>query len=448
MNAKLGFAAFAIATAATAAAGSWSVSRAIIGEAESPQVVSVPLDDAVFALAQDALADVRVLDAGGREVPRVIQPTRDFAFERRDTVRTARLEQVEPLPDGGLAVVCKLDGTNRVSLTKMAVRTPLRNYEQTVTVHVMGPDGAWTPVKAAEPLFDYSRFADVKKETVDLPWLTNSVFKLVIGQADDAVFSAYTSMSEESGGDAAVRSVVKRYEVERRPFRIDAVEFWDAREVAVARPRLERVAVGAAQVSVQTEEKTTALVVPAGRHPVVGVALAPEQDNFERRVFVEVPAPGGWRTIAQGVVSRIRLPGMVPQDRLDVRFPEIRAERLRIKIANDDNPPLTFGEGGVTLVRPAYAVAFIAEKGQRYRLVYGSPSPMRPPVYERGVVHYLDQGKAAATWTLADAPDGPVAYGASVRVWQFLARNALTLISLFVMVVLGLLILRAVKTAK
>ena len=292
MNAKLGFAAFAIATAATAAAGSWCVSRAIVGEAESPQVVSVPLDDAVFALAQDALADVRVLDAGGREVPRVVQPVR---------------------------------------------------------------------------------------------------------------------------------------------------------EVPVARPCLERVAVEAAQVAVRTEEKTTTLTVPAGRHPVVGVALAPEQENFERRVSVEAPAPGGWRTLAQGVVSRVRLPDMVPQDSLDARFPEIRAERLRIQIANDDNPPLTFGEGGVTLVRPAYAVAFIAEKWQRYRLVYGNPSPMSPPVYERGVVHYLDQGRAAATWTLAAPPDGPVAYSASVRAWQFLARHALTLTSLFVMVALGLLILRAVK---
>ncbi len=449
MNLKLWRAVFAIAaTAATGAAGAWTVSREIVGEAASTQVVAVPLDDAVFAVAQDALADVRVLDAGGREVPRVIQPARDFTFERRDTPRMARLEQVEPLPDGGLAVVCKLDGTNRVSLTKMAVHTPLRNYEQTVTIQVMGPDGAWIPAKAAEPLFDYSRFADVKKEAVDLPGLTNRVFKLLIDKADDAIFSAYTSMSEETGGDKAVRSVVKRYDVERRPFRIDAVEFWEAHEVAVAHPRLQRIAIDAAQVSAQTVEKTTTLIVPAGRHPVVGVALAPEQQNFERRVSVEVPAPGGWRMIAQGVVARVRLPGMPDQDRRNVSLPEVRAEQLRMTIANDDNPPLTFGEGGVTLVRPAYALAFIAEKGERYRLVYGDPSPVRPPVYERGVVTYLDQGRTAATWMLADAPDGPVAYGAFVRIRQFLASHALTLISLLVMLVLGLLILRAAKTER
>ena len=69
MNLKLWCAALAFATAATvatAALDGWIASREIVGEAESTQVVSVPLDDAVFALAQDVLADVRVLDAGGR----------------------------------------------------------------------------------------------------------------------------------------------------------------------------------------------------------------------------------------------------------------------------------------------------------------------------------------------------------------------------------------------
>jgi hypothetical protein len=450
MNKTLRLTAVAIATAAAplapALANVWTVTRDIIGDAESTQVVSVPLDDAVFALAQDRCADVRVQDADGREIPRVIQPTRDFTFEPVSTMLQTRLEQVEPLADGGLAVVCKLDGTNAVSLTKMAIRTPLRNFEQTVTLQVMDAAGAWVPVKPAEPLFDYSRFADVKKDTVDLPGLTNRLFKIVIGKADDSVFSTYTSMSEESGADKTVRSTIKRYAVERRPFRIDGVNVWETRNVPSSRPRLDKVAVTADQLAVQTEGKTTTLTVPAGRHPLTGVVIRPEQENFERRVSIEAPAPGGWRTLANGAIQRVRLPGVPAREQLDVGFPEAREERLQIKIANDDNPPLTFGDNAVTLVRPAYAVSFIAEPGQRYRLVYGNPSPLAPPVYESGVVRYLNEGRSAASWALEAAPDAPAAYSAAVKARQFLARHALLLVSIIVMAVLGLLILRAAKT--
>lgn len=131
---------------------------------------------------------MRVLDGAGREVPRVLQAERDYVFEERHTPRVAKIKRLEQLPGGGLAVVCEIERTNAVSLTQVMVRTPLRNYEQTVMVCVPGPGNTWRQVRAAEPLFDYSRFADVKKETIDLPGLTNRMFKLVIGQADDKVF--------------------------------------------------------------------------------------------------------------------------------------------------------------------------------------------------------------------------------------------------------------------
>ncbi len=95
-------------------------------------------------------------------------------------------------------------------------------------------------------------------------------------------------------------------------------------------------------------------------------------------------------------------------------------------------------------MRP-YAVAFIAEKGRRYRLVYGDPSITSAPIYEQRLVKYLNEGRDALQWSLTDAETGAVSYGASVRARQFLARHGMLLISLLVMVALGLLILRAAK---
>ena len=434
-----------VCAAVAVGAGEWRVARDIAGQTETTAVVSVTLDAHVFENSQPQLADVRVLDRAGREVPHVILPERDYVFEQRYTPRGATLKSLEQLPEGGLAVVCEIGRTNAVSLSQVTLHTPLRNYEQTVTVYIQDGKGGWQPVKGAEPLFDYSRFADVKKETVDLPLLTNRLFRLVIGQADDKAFSSYTSVTEESDGGQKVQRQFRRYHVERRPFRIDAVTFRDTEQVAVAKPKQERVAVLNPEVKEEADRKTTTLTFPAGRYPVVGVTLVPGQQNFERKVTVECPGAGGWRVLATGVLSRSHLPGMTPSDHVEVGFNEVRNERLRVQIRNDDNPPLTFGKNGVTLVRQVYRAAFIAEKGERYRFVYGNPEVQAPPVYEQGVMAYLNRGQKTLMWKLSPAPSGAVTYGVTVRVRQFLVKHGMLLLSAVVMAALGLLILRAVR---
>ena len=432
--------------AAASAAGEWRVERELSGAAETAVAVAVALDAHVYANSLPDLADVRVLNQAGREVPRVILPERDYTFEERHTPRAARITRLDPLAKGGLAVECELERTNAVSLTQVRLSTPLRNYEQTVTVFVPEPEGAWRPLKAAEPLFDYSRYADVSKATVDLPAVTNRQFRLVIGQADDQVFSSYTSLTEEHAGGQTTQRLFKRYSVESRPFRIDAVSFRDTEWLAVPNTkREERVAARGVAVEEDAGQKATLLTFEAGRAPVIGIAVAPEQQNFERRVTVEAPAPGGWQKIREGRVMRSRLPGVAPEERLEVALDETRAERLRVRIHNDDNPPLTFGDGGLSLVLHRYCVAFIAEKGERYRLVYGNPEVQAAPVYEQGVTAYLGRGQKAAEWALAPAPEGAVTYGAAVRVKKVLTRYGMSLLSVLVMAALGVFILRAVR---
>lgn len=71
----------------------------------------------------------------------------------------------------------------------------------------------------------------------------------------------------------------KRYSVERRPFRIDAVIFSDTERVAVEKERRERVARDVA-VTEDAEHKTTVLTIRTERCPVVGIAFVPEQQEL------------------------------------------------------------------------------------------------------------------------------------------------------------------------
>lgn len=428
-----------------AAADGARMTRAIQGEAAATAVVAVPLDDSVFTHTQPQWADLRVTEVGGRDIPRAVEPERAYRFEERHVERPAVLKSVEPLTDGGLAVVCELEGTNALTLTRLTVRTPLRDYEQSVTVAIQGADGAWVPLRAAEPLFDYSRYADVKKESVTLPNLTNRLFKLVIARADDTVFSTYASMTEERAAAETRQRTFKRYSVEQRPFRMDAVLFRDTRRVAVAgSPRIERLAVPAFTVEEQRERKQTVLTVEAARWPLTGLELLPDQQNFDRRVTVSCDAPGGWRELAAGRLTRVRLPDTVPVEQCEIALPETRAARLRVVIENHDNPPLTFAPESVRALRQAHRALFIAEPGVRYALVYGEPEPVAAPVYEQSVLNYLRGGHQAEVWPAAAAPDGSLRVGIAIRARRFFARHGLLLVSLAVMAALALLILRAV----
>lgn len=287
--------------AGTACAGEWCVVRPITGDAvERATVVAVKVDEHVFANSLPDLADVRVLDAQNREVPRVMQPECDYAFEPRHTPREARIKSLEQVPARGV------------------------------------------------------------------------------------------------------------------------------------------------EVSEDAEDKVTVLTFDTGRQPVIGVTLDPAEQNFERGVTVECSASGGWRNVAKGRVVRSLLPGVTRQE-TGIVFPETRAERLRVRVSNDDNPPLTFGAGRVTVQRQAYGAVFIAEKGQSYRLVYGNPEVKTSPVYEQGVTAYLRGGQKAIEWRLTSAPEGTVTYGTAVRARQFLAKHGMILLSVLVMAVLGLLIGRAIR---
>ena len=433
-------------TAMNLAAGEWHVTREIIGEADATTVAAVTLDDHVFANSQPAWADVRVIDGSGQEVPYGILPEQAYGFEDRHIWHKARLKNLEQLPDGGLAVICEIEHADVISLTQVTVHTSLRDYEQTLTVFVQGPDDGWMPVLEAEPLFDYSRYANVRKESAELPSLTNRIFKLVIGKADDKVFSNYISLNEEYSGTETTPRVLQRYSVQNRPFRIDSVSFRDTEQVAVAdSPQTKRVVVPELTTTEDRAHKRTTLTMATGQRPLTGLVFDPDQQNFARNAEIEYFEQGDWRVFARGRLMRSRLPGMPPVDQLEIKFPEKRAEQLRVQVYDDDNPPLTFGQNGVTLVHLAYRVMFIAEKDERYQLKYGNPEITSAPVYENNVLAYLNSGQKATAWTLTAAIEGAVAYGTTVQTKRFFIDHGMLLISLVVMGTLGMLIVRAVR---
>ena len=110
-------------------------------------VAAFRLDADVYAAAAADLADLRILDAAGTEVPCVI---RTVTTERRRSVRrTARAEkpEVRPLADGGLEIVVTIDPRRHpVAPAGFTLATALENFEHRVSVSWAAAGDEWQPL--------------------------------------------------------------------------------------------------------------------------------------------------------------------------------------------------------------------------------------------------------------------------------------------------------------
>jgi len=444
----LALATVCVSLAASASGG--SLRREIIGQSSNGAiVVSVELDSHIFNHTQTGWADLRVIEReSGSEVPRLVEPLRSFEQISNDVRRSVVIRQIEQLPEGGLSASCRCAGDRNDSLRALTIETPLTDYEQSVQVLLQDESGIWQSHGPVQLIYDYSRYADVRKNRIDFPAFTNKNFKLVFGKADDQLFSRQLTITEEHDATATKEREIKRYQVEERPFRIDRIIGYD-KKLSMAQGQIMTTELPLPQFSSKTSSRKgeTHLTIDTCRWPLVALRVAPVQQNFERSVILAKPAATGWETITRGKISQIRLPGMAGHDARTIAFGETRADKLRLTIENHDNPPLTFKPESLSARRIRYQMLFIAEPGCEYSLCYRHPEPQPMPRYEENILLYLREGRSAVTWKLGAAPSVS-AVSLWLRLRYFVVGHAMLLASLAIMVVLALLLVQAARKMK
>ena len=81
------------------------------------------------------------------------------------------------------------------------------------------------------------------------------------------------------------------------------------------------------------------------------------------------------RHVGSDTISAVHFRGFT-QEKLAISFPEQRQAEYRIRIDNEDNPPLTITK--ITAEGNAYQLKFIADGRAPYRLYYGSTTAETP----------------------------------------------------------------------
>jgi hypothetical protein len=290
--------------------------------------VRIEPDGGLFEHARLGFQDLRVLDAGGDQVPWRTQPPPTAGAH----------EHVVPLNSGqqGPFAVALLDlGPRRAIRDRLELDIPDQEFVGSVVV--FGAD------RRAGPFTRLSETGIYAVQGAQPARSTAAVFP-----ATDFRYLRLRARGVSQIDGAAVSGTQDRLPSVRRPH----------------------------ELSVQTTGSRTTVMLDFGYRnmPVDEVLLTAATPRYDRPAVVDASNNGSaWRNVTYARFSRYE--GSPPAP-LNVG---VRARYVRIRIDNGDDPPLS----GIRVAASSRSHALVLEGGHRapYRLLYGNPT-VRAPEYE------------------------------------------------------------------
>ena len=372
-------------------------------ELSDESLIAIPLDADIYDATQDDLDDVRLLSSDGETVP--------FLLRKRQTTRDrvdrsnwpARDPSIRRLDGGGLQITITLAEDDPLP-TGLRLVTPLRNFEQRIRVE-SSPDGAaWQPAGAETVIFDYSQYMDVRSDEVELPSTNDRHFRITIDDVTSELESQLIELSRQLQGDKE-SGRMERFTVERRPLRIDRIEF--IRTVSRAQAtgdERDEYPVDGIDVVATSEDNETIVTIGTRREPLTSFTIVTPSRNFSRSARVQVEHADGvireWRTIGHGTLSQLDFAGRHREQR-KIMFPETRQQRYRLVISNRDSPPLQID--GVVAEGAVYEVVAFAGPDAAYSLAYGDVHAEAPHYDVAALTTLLGSGVQPLTAQLGPA---------------------------------------------
>jgi hypothetical protein len=338
---------------------------------DTEELFSVPFASDVYAATRDGFPDVRVLDSDDQLVPFLIRRVTEARTELVRRSWTVSNPSLKPQPANGLEIRVTLKPEDPQP-TGIRIVTPLDNFEQEIRVFAT-VNGSETTLVDGTFIFDYSRFMDVRRTEISFPASAARDFRILVAALTSDQESQLQELTRSIQSDSAV-SRTERTTIERRPFRIDRIEFWSEQtEQRLGADRIQPWPVTDLQVTQDEEHNQTVAAFRTQRAPLTSLKIRTPTRNFNRGVLVQVPADDQkaeqWRTIAESTISNFLLRD-VHEEHLTISLPESRTDQMRVVIANGDSRELTID--GIEASGYQDEVVFLRPPNVDCRLVYGS----------------------------------------------------------------------------
>jgi len=352
------------------------------------ELLTVPLDNRVYAATRDGFPDLRLVDQDGIETPYLLERA---AGTRSVTSRLgckSKLLSLKKKTGKTIEIVLGLDQAAE-SAGGLTVFTPLTNFEH--RVQILGSDNGrnWFPLVKDAQIFDYSSYLPVSNRDINLPANRYRQFKVVIEEALQTREAELLELTRTLQGKKVVERS-ERVDLHRIPLQIERIEFWrNQTDVLAETAKTFNYPLAGFKVTQDSDNQTTIIDVNSSQEPLTGFTLQTLAENYNRPAIVQIPVMYGMETRMQDIGSAT-LESLhfrdIKREQTAITFPEQRHDAYRIVISNHDNPPLEIS--ALTGFGNGYNLLFLPLEGKTYSLRYGSDKA-RPPSYETGSIREL-----------------------------------------------------------
>lgn len=355
------------------------------------------LDDAAFDVLDKDFGNLRVTDGPGGERPCVVRVRQEVRWENRTVVHAAKTLNFRVLDTNAMEILVHFEDWRTHPVSGILIRSPLRDFEKMVSVYA-GPDRAASElVCEGKAVFDYSRFIDVRNETVAFDAVSRPYFRIIVSNIIEEHRSPVTSIASELR-DGRLASEMRNASFVRHDYRVDEVKLVETQRVRVEGTTVTR-AYGSQEFAVARDESGRATIVTFRTRlaPLTELRVAARDRNFVRPVEVEARGgPGSdvgeWRRVGGGRIARLSIPGFETDEPGIALGGVCRFREYRLTIRDEDSAPLDIE--GVAPIGPVHEVVFHHADTEGHRLWLGGVAAQ--PRYDiEGVLRKADGAGAS-----------------------------------------------------
>lgn len=356
---------------------SFRFSRPVISQdIEQPTLLAVPLDSAVYANSMADFHDLRLIDHAGAVTPYLLQKIAGQKTVIRRLPSASKPPALEKLAAEGISITLDLEA-NAAAVDGLTLITQQHNYEY--VLQVLGSDDGqnWQILLDKALIYDYSQFMNISNRDVALPTNQFRHFKIVVAQAVQTRVAEVMALTRTLQGDEELQRSEK-VDVHHQPLHIESIHLWHNQSETLAESE-QRFEYPVAGFIISQDKDNTLIDIEAQNLPLTGFKLDIATPNFSRKAEVQIPLQNGietrMQTLASGTLKALHFQDINRQE-TTLSFPQQRRQHYRLVIHNQDNPALEITH--VTGTGPGYALLFLPQIEQSYRLLYGAENAKIP----------------------------------------------------------------------
>lgn len=384
----------------------WKYFRAIhLDETSAERLVSVVVPQDVYRRSADRLADLRVTDDRGEEVPYLLEARYGTELTKRGV---CRIMESSFVPGEYTQIVCDA-GANTVFHNGIMLNTPDDNFMAWVETDVSDDAREWRIVDDRSPIYEFEErnlkgvntlhYGDTSARYIRV--------RIFLGDRKFPVTSA---------------AILHQSSEQRESVPLDAI----------LTPQSQRIA----------GESIWQADLGNSPPPVDEVRIETTQPEFSRRASVQASNDGeNWYYGGSSDVYRFRQ-GDTRREVLNISLSDEWAPYLRLHIVDGNDSPLE--NVRVALYMTPRRIVFRQEPGRKYSLLYGQ-SEAKPPQYDISQTVSLKQESTAQAGEGVGAEEVNSAWS-DPRPWTDRHESVLWIAAILAATLLALMALRSLRS--